>query len=32
MQIVALARQYFGLHFQEPIAMGDLPQVLGISS
>ena len=32
MQIVALARQYFGVHFQEPIAMGDLPQVLGIST
>jgi AraC-like DNA-binding protein len=31
MQVVALARQYFGLHFQEPIAITDLPKALGIS-
>ena len=32
MQVVALARQYFGLHFQDPIAITELPRALGISA
>lgn len=31
MQIVAKVRQYFGLHFQEPILVAELPALLGIS-
>lgn len=31
MQIVAEALQYFGRHFQEPIAVTELAEVLGIS-
>ena len=31
MQIIATVRQYFGLHFQESIDLGQLPALLGIS-
>jgi AraC-like DNA-binding protein len=31
MQIVAKARQYFGVHFQEPIEITAIPQALGVS-
>jgi AraC-like DNA-binding protein len=31
MQVVAKARQYFGLHFQEPIVITEIPHALGIS-
>ena len=31
MQIIAMVRQYFGLHFQESIDLGQLPALLGIS-
>ena len=31
MQIVAKARQYFGVHLQEPIEITAIPQALGIS-
>lgn len=31
LQVVAMARQYFGRHFQEPIAITEVPQALGIS-
>jgi AraC-like DNA-binding protein len=30
-QVVAVARHYFGLHFQEPIEITAVPQALGIS-
>ena len=32
MQVVALAREYFGLHFQEPAAIAEVPLALGISA
>ena len=32
MQVVALAREYFGLHFQEPVAIAEVPLALGISA
>jgi methylphosphotriester-DNA--protein-cysteine methyltransferase len=31
MQVVVKARQYFGLHFQEPIAIAEVSHALGIS-
>jgi AraC-like DNA-binding protein len=31
MQIIAAVRQYFALHFQESIDLGQLPALLGIS-
>lgn len=31
MQIIAMVRQYFRLHFQESIDLGQLPALLGIS-
>ena len=31
MQVVAQARQYFGLHFHEPIAIAEVPKALGIT-